>query len=481
MIIIPTEKRFDWKHTPVMLFFIVLINVLVFFFYQAGDDKKFYAAINTYQQHQFLKLEWPAFKTYLSSKGETEELAGYQELYDNHFHENLIVSLLLDEGFYGYLKENPQYFPSHNDFENNDLEDWSTTRQRINTKIQSVSYIKLGLIPNQIKPLTLLTHQFLHGDVMHLLGNLFFLIICGFAVEAAVGHLRFLCFYLISGFAGGLLFAFMDLNNTSPLIGASGAISGVMAMYLGIFRLKKIKFFYWFFLFVGYFRAPALLLLPFYVGKELYSFYFDTYSNVAFMAHTGGFISGAILLAVTVLINPKLLNQEYIEEDQNIDPFQEELNKVYSSIDNYSFDAALTTLQAIIMEKGLTFDLAILRCQLLKISPSSDYDKFHIELFKINPPTNLDISKLKAIWQTNPQQQSLLDEDSTITLGMIFSTVDHLDTAEEIFNRLHSNTNESQSLGVLARKISMIYGKLKNDAKKQKYEKFADALPMGNI
>ncbi len=139
MIIIPTEKRFDWKHTPVMLFFIVLINVLVFFFYQAGDDKKFYAAINTYQQHQFLKLEWPAFKTYLSSKGEAEELAGYQELYDNHFHENLIISLLLDEGFYGYLKENPQYFPSHNDFENNDLEDWSTTRQRINTKIQSVS------------------------------------------------------------------------------------------------------------------------------------------------------------------------------------------------------------------------------------------------------------------------------------------------------------------------------------------------------
>jgi hypothetical protein len=133
------------------------------------------------------------------------------------------------------------------------------------------------------------------------------------------------------------------------------------------------------------------------------------------------------------------------------------------------------------MEKGLTFDLAILRCQLLKISPSSDYDKFHIELFKINPPTNQDISKFKAIWQANPKQQSLLDEDSTITLGMIFSTVDHLDTAEEIFNRLHSNTNESQSLGVLARKISMIYGKLKNDAKKQKYEKFADALPMGNI
>ena len=63
--------------------------------------------------------------------------------------------------------------------------------------------------------------------------------------------------------AAGFAQVASDWSSTTPLVGASGAISGVMAMYLAVFRLKKIEFFYWFFFFVGYFRAPALLILPF--------------------------------------------------------------------------------------------------------------------------------------------------------------------------------------------------------------------------
>ena len=124
---------------------------------------------------------------------------------------------------------------------------------------------------------------------------MFFLVICGFAVEAAIGHLRFLLFYLFSGVVAGVSHAAMDLDSSSVLIGASGSVSAVMAMYLGVFRFKKIEFFYWFFIFVGYFRAPALLILPFYIGKELVQFYTEAGSNVAFMAHAGGFVAGLVL------------------------------------------------------------------------------------------------------------------------------------------------------------------------------------------
>ena len=64
-------------------------------------------------------------------------------------------------------------------------------------------------------------------------------------------------------------------------------------MYLIIYRWQTIRFFYWFYLIVGYFRAPAMILLPVYIGKELISFYSDPDSNVAFMAHAGGFVAGA--------------------------------------------------------------------------------------------------------------------------------------------------------------------------------------------
>lgn len=481
MIIIPTEKRFDWKHTPVMLFLIVLINTLVFFFYQSGDNEKFYKALENYKQQELLELEWPVFKTFLSSKEEVDKLAQYQEMYDSDAKDSLIVSLLMREDFYDYLQQNSQTFLAGKMVRNNKLQEWSTARENINEIIQSVSFNKLGLIPNRLNPLNLFTHQFLHGGAMHLLGNMFFLIVCGFAVEAALGHMRFLIFYLISGIAGGLLYAAIDLSSATSLVGASGAISGVMAMYLGIFRLKKIEFFYWFFIFVGYFRAPALLLLLFYIGKELFAFYTDTNSNVAFMAHTGGFIAGSILLAVSFLINPKMLNQEYIEEDQSIDPIQEKLAKVYSRIENYSFDSALTNLQTIILEHGITFDLAVLRYNLLKIIKPSDYDNYLIDLLKMKPPTPFDIKKLESVWLENPLKQDLLDEDNTIKLGLNFATIEQLNSAEEIFKRLHENACQSQALGFLARKISIVYETSGRNTKQAQYEKFADKLSMGSL
>ncbi|HHL31166.1 MAG TPA: rhomboid family intramembrane serine protease, partial [Oceanospirillales bacterium] len=326
MIIIPTEKRFDWKHTPLVLFILVLINVMVFFAYQFGDTEKQFDAITDYQQHEFLVKEWPLYVDYLKQNQAYQRLEESKKLYENIQTEDddapqseiqLIYTIISDPGFYQYLEQN-----AYNVFYLSYIEKWALPRSEINDTIQSVSSVAFGLIPNQLGLVTLLTHQFLHGGVMHLLGNMFFLIICGFAVEAAIGHLRFLLFYLASGVAGGLLFAVMDLSSVQPLVGASGAISGVMAMYLGVFRFKKIEFFYWLFVFVGYFRAPALLILPFYIGKELFSYFSDSGTNVAFMAHAGGFIAGSLMMAIAYYLNPKMMNEAYIEEDQETPQLQ---------------------------------------------------------------------------------------------------------------------------------------------------------------
>ena len=169
-------------------------------------------------------------------------------------------------------------------------------RIKAHEKMMTLSTFTYGLTPDKNHLFTYITHQFLHGDIFHLLGNLLFLVVCGFAVEAAVGHLMFVLLYVLAGVAGGVLHVWFNSHSTVPLVGASGAISGVMAMYLMLFRWKKIEFFYWFFIFVGYFRAPALMILPFYIGKEFYYFYTDTSSNVAFMAHVGGFVAGTVAM-----------------------------------------------------------------------------------------------------------------------------------------------------------------------------------------
>ena len=89
--------------------------------------------------------------------------------------------------------------------------------------------------------MTLITSLFLHAGWFHLLGNLWFLGVFGPNVETALGHGRFLLYYLISGVAGGLVHTMSDPESVLPALGASGAISGVMGSYLAIYPHNKIR------------------------------------------------------------------------------------------------------------------------------------------------------------------------------------------------------------------------------------------------
>ena len=476
MIIIPTEKRFDWKHAPLVLFCIVLLNTLVFFFYQSSDADKYEQALSLYAQNRFFEFEWPAYRAYLTERDRSEEASEYQSLLDQGQELGIAVQAILERDFYQYLLKHQQtLIPPQQ------REVWVVYRAKIDKLVGSVSAIALGLTPNELNPITLISYQFLHADTMHLLGNMFFLVICGFAVEAAIGHLYFLIFYLLAGIIAGLSHAALDFSSTTALIGASGAVSGVMAMYLGIFRFRKIEFFYWFYVFVGYFRAPALFILLLYIGKELFSFYFDADSSVAFMAHAGGFVAGAMLIGILLLVQRGLLNEEYIEEDQDHNPFQEKLAKVYRYFEQFRFDQAVTVLDEIIAGHGLTFELAVLRCNLMKATKPKGYQDAVIELLKLKRLAPIELKKLEEIWRENPAVQQDFDQDELINLGMRFSTSDHLKTAESIFQQLHKNSPSSQALVIFARKLALVHGQLQNGAKQRQYDDIATTLSGGAV
>lgn len=504
MVIIPTEKRFDWNHAPIVLFIVVLINVMIYFGYQFGDDFKQMGSIETYKANDFLKEEWPIFQEYLKKTKQTERLeknnklhttmvafqksqeneGNYQTDYDyqeeEEFYEEaagfqaefeLIYNIVADMDFYEYLEKN-----AYNLFYLSFIEKWAHIRAEINEEIKSISYLAYGLIPDKMSVVTLFTHQFLHGSVMHLLGNMFFLIICGFAVEAAIGHLKFLAFYLISGLSGGLLFSLLDLSSTTPLVGASGAISGVMAMYLGVFRFKKIEFFYWFFIFVGYFRAPALLILPFYVGKELFQFFNDTGSNVAFMAHAGGFVAGAILMVLAYFFNPKMFNEEYIEEDQDVPKVQKDLANVYDDISKSRFQKALRSLNDVIAENGAKFEWQLLRYHLLTMQNDQGSHQAMIDLFKMNKLKQHELNKLEKIWKEQVSDQTQFANEDLFAFAWNMANGSNYLTAEYLFELLQDRQHKIDELGQLAKKLSFTFGRINNDDKKLHYEKIAVKL-----
>lgn len=142
---------------------------------------------------------------------------------------------------------------------------------------------------------TLITYMFLHGDIFHLLGNMLFLWVFGDNVEDAMGHARYLAFYILCGIAAGLAHTYMQPTSKLPLIGASGAVAGVIGAYL----LLHPRVLVWVlaFRFIPL-RIPAALVLGVWVATQILMVVVTQREPdmVAWWAHIGGFIAGAVLI-----------------------------------------------------------------------------------------------------------------------------------------------------------------------------------------
>jgi len=332
VIIVPVEKKVDWKRPPIVLILLVAMNILVFVFYQSGDQLLLSDAVKTYERGGLVKKEWAAYKAYSRRRDLPFEI--------DESDPNMPWYMVMDSGFDRFMEKNHRHYISRRDHDR-----WRATRDQVERLSSEISITAYGLDSSDIKLVQLITHQFLHGGVMHILGNMVFLILTGFAVEAALGSLRFFGFYILSGIASGLLFSLFATSGGN-LVGASGAISGVMAMYVVLFRMHKIRFFYWFFIFTGYVRAAAIIMLPFYIGYELYNYFTNVGSNVAYTAHIGGFLAGAALVYITQNINKSAIDEQYIEgADEAPDPFSQSLTKLYSLIAQCEFKRAWETLK----------------------------------------------------------------------------------------------------------------------------------------
>jgi membrane associated rhomboid family serine protease len=140
-----------------------------------------------------------------------------------------------------------------------------------------------------------LTSMFLHADLMHLLGNMLYLWIFGNNVEDVMGHARFACFYLLCGGVAALSQVLADLRSPLPMVGASGAVAGVLGAYLVRFPRAGVLVLVWLLFFLRVVRVPALVVLGVWFIYQLASAGGNG-PGVAWYAHIGGFVAGALML-----------------------------------------------------------------------------------------------------------------------------------------------------------------------------------------
>lgn len=146
--------------------------------------------------------------------------------------------------------------------------------------------------------ITLFTSMFLHGGLLHLLGNMLYLWIFGDNVEDAMGHGKFLLFYLLCGVAAAFSQMAISPHSAIPQIGASGAIAGVLAAYFLLFPYSRVLTLIPIFFFIRLIRVPAVFLLGFWFVLQVISGAgsLGSVGGVAWFAHIGGFVAGGLLV-----------------------------------------------------------------------------------------------------------------------------------------------------------------------------------------
>lgn len=374
MLIVPVENRPDWKHPPLATLLLIIINVLVFLVYQGRDPQRIEQSYRWYVASGLLEREHQPFLDYMHrthqpvlpasrDAGAADQDAG-QVLAAAQFH-----YAAYDPAFglvlHAQLDRDPQ---------------WRASRSRFEELRDSVSGRAYAFHPREARPVTWFTSMFLHGSFMHLLGNMVFLFLFGFALEIAIGRGIFLLLYLCSGLGGTLLY-WASAHGDQGVLGASGAISGLMGMYIALYGVKKIRFFYNVVFFTGHVRAPALIVLPVWIGYELIGAHYAN-DSVAHWAHTGGLLFGFVLLALWMRIGLKI-DRDYVEKVDHDAPVKAALARIQELVATMKLDAARQAAESLVLQHPLDARAWRAWYGAVKIAPASrDYHQAVHSLFK---------------------------------------------------------------------------------------------------
>ncbi|MGF2686640.1 rhomboid family intramembrane serine protease [Marinobacter sp. DUT-3] len=449
MLIIPAENAVNWRRPPWVTLGLILACLLVFLFYQGGDNRLLEGAIDEYLASDLIELEAPVYEDYLQREirfeGESErilELQDFQQLQESGEDVWVAVSLLVNPEFYQYMRENREllWAPA-------ERQQWLEQREAIQTRyIDRLSSNQLGLVPSELSLYTLITYQFLHGGWGHIIGNLVFLFLLGFTVEKALGPGRYLLAYLLCGALSGLVFTAFSLGSPVPLVGASGSISGLMGMYVAIYGLQKIRFFYFIGVYFNYFRAPALAILPVWIGKEIYDYWFAGATGIAYMAHAGGLIGGAAL--VWLLGRSVLQVREAFfepEEEEQDERFTTAYAQAMGSLGRMEFEVARRQFEALWERYPDRPILLEHLYQLAKLRPDLPEYRDRTRELMNETISRRQPERLVEIWQEYLSKgegySPLAAEDHN---RVLFTSLRHddLKAAEKAFERLRSTGDE---------------------------------------
>ncbi|MEX1080888.1 MAG: rhomboid family intramembrane serine protease [Halofilum sp. (in: g-proteobacteria)] len=367
MLIIPFDRPIDWRRPPIVTFALVAANVLVFFLFQLDDGREIRAVKSHYYESGLAEIELPHYRGYLQRQGDDELLL-------EHFGEAIddpnspwFERLLGDSEFQQRLENEQVIAPGHSDYAH-----WRSERDRLNRGLDETTVWGHGLRPSDPRPMDFLSHMFLHGNLAHLIGNMLFLIAVGLLVEVGLGSLMMTGLYLLSGLGAAGLYMGLNPHSVIPMVGASGAIAGLMGLCGALYGLRKVRFFYFIGIYFDYVKAPAVVLLGLWLGKELWQYMqYSEVSSVAYMAHIGGILTGAAAGAA-VRFGTHAVDESALDEREQNDAFRQRMGEAHEKLQAMAPERARPLFERLTRENPHNLEVLDGLLQASRFAPDSD-------------------------------------------------------------------------------------------------------------
>lgn len=303
-IAIPLANKPTWQSPPWMTVLLIAINMLVYWGWQAPEERAVQTNAGRYAASGLAEIEIPRYIEHLQRQvaGQPEReahLASVQKrwaeqatdvLYQDMWQEQVFRQALLAGQV--MAENDPQHAL------------WRDQRAQVTPhEPQPFTWRWAQHFDGTLteRPATWISATFLHANAEHLLGNMLFLFLFGFTLEMALGPALYLLMYLLCGVGASLVSLWAHAGAPGIGLGASGAISGLMAMYVVMYRLRRIRFFYMLLFYFNHAKWPALVMLPVYMAHEALQQLLDS-QGVDYMAHLGGLASGAVLMALLMAV-----------------------------------------------------------------------------------------------------------------------------------------------------------------------------------
>lgn len=290
MLIVPLHRAPTWANVPWVTLALILVNAFVFAFLQSGDARVRSGALDYYLQRDLAHWEFPAYRRWLDAHDDDGRRRALFERFAGADASLATQILQSDAAFLAELRTGALIAP-----DTQGRDEWRERRAEFDRRWDAAFTERWMIRFSEFDPRRMFGAMFLHGDAGHLIGNLLFLAVLGLLVEGALGHAAFLALYLLGGLGSAALSIAWRWGETGAALGASGAIAALMGAYCVLWGMRKVRFFWWFFVAFDYVKAPALVLLPIWLGWELLNLFWNEGAHVGFDAHAGGIVVGALL------------------------------------------------------------------------------------------------------------------------------------------------------------------------------------------